>query len=465
MTKLLRRKRVNIVKQCPWGWRMKNPLKQVIIFTLCMILVIFLPAFPSTNATTLPNHVVINEFEQNPVGGDYNKQWVEIYNPTHSPVNVGNWKIVSATGTSKTIPVDTYVPANGYYVYTFSGTVLAHSNEMITLKDPSNVVVDVTAKKSSTTASASSWQRYPNGVDTNSDGDWQFRLGTEWKSNGGETVTLSISSSSITFGSDVTLSGTVDPAHVTLVRIQASMDGGVTWLNFTIVTSTSSGSYSHVVPTPDVGTYIFRSVLPWDSGVVSGTASLVVNKLSSQISVFAPKTVKMDESFSLTGFISPVRSSTPVTLGIGMPNRTYVTRSATTNAAGYFNYTFAPDAQGKWNVTASWSGDAETLGATSSIIFFNVEAADTQFLTMSILIVFPLVAALVIVLGASLGGAEKGRMLRFMPIRHLRPWTRGRLIPWRRRLLPTRVCLGCGRPLVYSSQFRRYYCSNCRRYI
>jgi hypothetical protein len=446
---------------------MKGLVRQIaVIISFCIMFAAVVQAIPPARAVTLPNHVVINEFEQFAVGGDYNKQWVEIYNPTSAPMAIGNWKIVTFFGTTRTIPSDTIVPANGYYVFMLTGIVLIHNNEVITLKDASNNVVDMTAKKSKTTASSSTWQRYPNGVDTNSDGDWQFRPATKWRSNGGETVSISISSSSITFGSDVTLSGTINPGHLTFVRIQASTDSGATWLNVTIVASSVSGGYSYVVVFPDVGFYLFRSVLPWDSGVVSGTVSLTVNKISSEINVFAPNTVIRHESASLTGFISPIKSGVTVTFTIGMPNGTYITRSATTNSAGYFNFTFAPDAEGIWNVTAGWSGDSRTLGATSSIAFFKVEPAEIGAFIVPLLLIVPVIAIVAIVLGLTLGRTERkavlsptGRVTRLPP-----PMPR-RMFPWRSRVLPARVCPGCGAPLIYSSQYRRWFCSRCRRYI
>ena len=445
---------------------MKDVLRRIAvgIVILQVMLIVAAPIVPVTQAVTLPNNVVINEFEQYAVGGDLNRQWVEIYNPTSAPVNIGNWKILVASGTTKTIPADTFVPANGYYVHMFTGIVLKHTNEMITLKDASNNVVDVTAKKSSTTASTSTWQRYPNGVDTNSDGDWQFREGTKWKSNRGETVTMSISSSSITLGSDATLSGTVDPGHVTLVRIQASLDGGASWVNVTIVSSTSTGAYSYVIVKPDVGSYLFRAVLLYVSGVLSGTVSLTVNKAPSTINVFAPKTITIRESASLIGFISPIKPSVSVTLTIGMPNGTYTTRSTTTNTAGYFNYTFAPDDEGRWNVTASWGGDGTTQGATSSIAFFTVKSEDQWVLTLALLIVVP-VAVLLIVLGLTLSRGPRRRVVPlFRPVRRLRPLVPGRLIGWRPRILPARICPKCRGQLIYASQYRKWYCPRCRHY-
>ena len=152
-----------------------------------------------------------------------------------------------------------------------------------------------------------------------------------------------------------------------------------------------------------------------------------------------------------------------------MPNGTYQTRSATTNTAGYFNYTFAPDASGKWNVTTSWSGDGETQGATSSTTFFTVEAEDTALLTLPILLIVPIVAVLLIIVGVGLGRSERrpvGPPLvpvsRFPP--RFTPRMPRRLTPMRPRVLPARVCPGCGGQLVYSSQYQRWYCPRCRRY-
>ena len=440
----------------------------VVVFALYIMFGTLVPFVPSTQAVTLPNHVVINEFAQFPIGGDYNKQWIEIYNPTATPVNVGNWKIVTFYGTTRTIPADTVVPSNGYFVFMLNGIVLAHNGEQITLKDASNNIVDKTAKKSATTASASTWQRYPNGVDSDGDGDWQFRAGTKWASNGGETVSMSISSSTIVLGDDVTLSGTVDPAHVTNVRIQASVDGGASWINITMVTSSSAGGYSYIVIPLDVGSYMFKAVLPWDRGVVSGTVSLVVNKLSSQISIFADKTVKERESISLTGFISPVRPTAQVTITIGMPNGTYITRTATTNSAGYFNYTFAPDDPGIWNATTSWNGDSITQGATSSMVHFTVEPLDNMLVMLPILLIIPVVAVLLIVLGVGLGRGERRAAAPLQYVvqpRRFPPRVGRRLFPTRPRVLPARVCLGCGGPLIYSAQYQRWYCSRCRRYV
>jgi hypothetical protein len=253
---------------------------------------------------------------------------------------------------------------------------------------------------------------------------------------------------------------------VTNVRIQASVDGGATWANITMVTSSVAGGYSYIVIPLDVGSYLFRAVLPWDRGILSGTVSLVVNKLSSQISIFADKAVKERDPISLTGFISPVRPTEQVTITIGMPNGTYITRTATTNSAGYFNYTLAPDDPGIWNATVSWNGDGITQGATSSMVHFTVEPLDNILIMLPILLIIPVVAILLIVVGVLGRGEKRAAPLQYIvQPRRFPPRVGRRLFPTRPRVLPARVCPGCGAPLIYSAQYQRWYCSRCRRYV
>ena len=424
---------------------------------------------PVTHAVTLGNHVVINEFEQDAVGGVYNRQWLEIYNPTTAPVNIGNWKIVNVVGTTRTITADTIVAANGYYVFQFTGYVLLKVNERITLKNADGDVVDVTVKKSDTTDTGFTWQRYPNGVDAGTEGDWQFRAGTKWRSNGGETVSTSISHSSIMLGDDVTLSGTVDPGRVADVQIQGSKDEGATWTNITIMQSGSTGAYSYSVTPFDVGSYRFRARLLDNSGATSSTVSLTVNKLPSEISVFPPKTIKERESAQIIGIISPPRSSATVTLNIGMPDGTYFTRTTTTDAAGHFNYTFVPDSNGIWNVTASWSGDSTTQGDASPIVSWKVNPDDFVPMNLPILLVVPIIVILMILMGVGLTLKKKAEVRPVSLERVLAPSRKSpprvqSLFPTRPRVLPARACPKCSSSLIYSAQYRQWFCQHCRRY-
>ena len=448
-----------------------NILKRILIVVviLGMMSGALVSTIPVARAVTLPNHLVINEFEQDAVGGVYNRQWLEIYNPTTAAVNIGNWKIVNVVGTTRTITADTIVPANGYYVFQFTGYVLLKVNERITLKNADGDVVDVTAKKSDTTDTGFTWQRYPNGVDDGTEGDWQFRAGTKWKSNGGETVSISISHSSVMLFDDVTLSGIVDPGRVADVQIQGSIDDGASWANITTMQSGSTGAYSYSVTPFDVGSYRFRARLLADSGATSSTVSLTVNKFPSEISVFPIKTIKERESAQIVGVISPTKSSATVTLNIGMPDGTYFTRTTTTDAAGHFNYTFVPDSDGIWNVTASWGGDGTTQGDTSPIVSWKVDPDDFVAMNLPILLVVPIIAILMILLGVGLTKQGKrkviGTPVSLVPTVKRAPSRMPRtLFSTRPRVMSARACPKCSSSLIYSAQYRQWFCQHCRRY-
>ncbi len=49
------------------------------------------------------NHVVINEIDINPPGDDAKSviEWVELYNPTDSKIDIGGWQIASTTNIEK----------------------------------------------------------------------------------------------------------------------------------------------------------------------------------------------------------------------------------------------------------------------------------------------------------------------------------------------------------------------------
>ena len=56
------------------------------------------PAYAQTS-----ENVVINEVDINPPGDDSTSisEWVELYNPTDSEIDIGGWKIASTTVSEK----------------------------------------------------------------------------------------------------------------------------------------------------------------------------------------------------------------------------------------------------------------------------------------------------------------------------------------------------------------------------
>jgi hypothetical protein len=135
-------------------------------------------------------HIVINEIEQDPTGTDAGYEWVELYNPTANSVNISDWTVSTTAGDTVTLTISsgTIIQANGYYLVAYGSQWLDNEGESIILRDSSGNEVDRTPSLSDTYNDGRSWQRYPNGQDTDSGADWMFLPSTKEESNGGEVT-------------------------------------------------------------------------------------------------------------------------------------------------------------------------------------------------------------------------------------------------------------------------------------
>lgn len=127
---------------------------------------------------TAAGSVVINEVELDPPGDEQTRltqavQWVELYNDGND-VNIGGWNITTSEGRSATIPEGTIIPALGYYIVTKQPQWLAHTDEMIVLRNETGVEIDRTPSLSDIQNDEFAWTRDPDGRDTGSDSDWKF---------------------------------------------------------------------------------------------------------------------------------------------------------------------------------------------------------------------------------------------------------------------------------------------------
>ena len=126
--------------------------------------------------------IKINEFEANPLGTDTDNEWIELYNPNAFSVDITGWKIIDS-GSSETILSGT-IGAGGYLVIsepTFSLSI-TNTDEILTLKDDSDVVIDTTDTLSDGDNDDKTWQRIPNGASI-----WEFVNQTKGTSNLGIT--------------------------------------------------------------------------------------------------------------------------------------------------------------------------------------------------------------------------------------------------------------------------------------
>ena len=81
----------------------------ILLFSILFLGLLIVPA----SAQSYPNHIVINEVDLNPPGDDSVNvsEWVELYNPTNSKIDLSGWKIASTTVLKKTmtIPTGTFI--------------------------------------------------------------------------------------------------------------------------------------------------------------------------------------------------------------------------------------------------------------------------------------------------------------------------------------------------------------------
>lgn len=181
-------------------------------------------AVSSSVQQPIANHIVINEIDTNPPGkiSDNIFDWIELYNPTASQVDIGGWKIASTTGTKKvmTIPLDTIIKPNQFITYANQQMRFVDINEVVELRDTSGVIIDKTPKITDTSDDHRSWQRIYDGyvLNGNNVADWEFGTQSPGSSNGKApldigknqvTIAIMTDKESYNFGQTVIISGNV----------------------------------------------------------------------------------------------------------------------------------------------------------------------------------------------------------------------------------------------------------------
>jgi hypothetical protein len=188
-----------------------------LVFSVLLFAGILVPAYAAST-----DHVVINEVEINPPGDDSQSvsEWVELYNPTDSDVDLSGWKIASTTGLKKTMTILTGVVIKSDQLLRFSyvQSWFTDTHELVELRDENNIVIDKTHLIPDKQNDFNSWQRLYDGYDFDSSDDWKFVTSTSGSSNGKLittqdskeiTVTVSSNKDSYVFGETATISGSV----------------------------------------------------------------------------------------------------------------------------------------------------------------------------------------------------------------------------------------------------------------
>jgi endonuclease YncB( thermonuclease family) len=114
----------------------------------------------STYQVLAQSNVIIVEIESNPSGSDNGNEWVKLYNPTNSVVDISGWMIKSTHGKTNTqiIPNGVSITSTGYYLVKLSGQFLDNENESVILADANGSVIDKTGLFSDTSNDNKTWK-------------------------------------------------------------------------------------------------------------------------------------------------------------------------------------------------------------------------------------------------------------------------------------------------------------------
>ena len=178
---------------------MKSPL----LIAIFGFILIGSSMFPAMGQSSEEN-VVINEIDINPPGNDSQSvsEWVELYNPTDTAIDIGGWAIASTTVLKQTmiIPQGTIIEPNSFLTYSYKSVWFTDVSELVELRDANGLVIDSTPTITDIANDFTSWQRIYDGFDTDSTNDWKFEQSNAGSSNGkiaeevvAETTTISIS--------------------------------------------------------------------------------------------------------------------------------------------------------------------------------------------------------------------------------------------------------------------------------
>ena len=149
-----------------------------LVLSVFLIVGIIVPAYAQLDT----DHIVINEVDINPPGNDAASvsEWIELYNPTDSDVDLGGWKIASTTVLKKTmtIPDGTIMGPGEFLTYSYQSVWFTDSNESVELRDENGIVIDKTPLIADIKNDFTSWQRLYDGYDFDSVDDWKFVTST-----------------------------------------------------------------------------------------------------------------------------------------------------------------------------------------------------------------------------------------------------------------------------------------------
>jgi len=155
---------------------------------LLLLLASWNSIFAQSVDAQIATHVVINEVELDPPTDQRTvfDEWVELHNPGDSSVDISGWRISTTHGRTVTVTMaeGTVLQPKGHCVVmniqprsscdapTGNAQWLDDSDESVVLRDSAGREVDRTPSFGDGFNDNRSWQRFPDGKDTDSPADW-----------------------------------------------------------------------------------------------------------------------------------------------------------------------------------------------------------------------------------------------------------------------------------------------------
>jgi hypothetical protein len=160
------------------------------------------------------------------------------------------------------------------------------------------------------------------------------------------------------------------------------------WLEWT---GTGTGSYS--------GTG--KSAIVTMNGPITETATWEYEVIRSSTSIhitLSSQKITEGETINVSGYITPAHEAT-ITLTYRRADGLSSNNTVTSSSDGTFTQRYTPPEKGSWSVTASWLGDNNYYGSTSSTEQFTVEGFDWDKLQVILAVVG--IAVSIILVGAA----------------------------------------------------------------
>lgn len=230
-------------------------------------------------------------------------------------------------------------------------------------------------------------------------------------------LTIDPSRRVLPLGTTLTVTGAIAPYHQngpegqTVYITFVKPDG--TDVNVTAV-SGAAGVYQQTYVPDQEGNWRMRSWWPGNPWWLPGESlyqnfivtAAVIKPTTSMSLTLSNSTIVTGKSVTVSGTITPPVDGVIVTLTYTKPDGTSVTRTSSSASGGAFSDTYTPDAEGSWSVKASWAGNDNYQGATSSSSSFTVSAAEvapTGGAAIPIEVIYAIVAIIIIVIVVAVG--------------------------------------------------------------